>query len=355
MLLSSDGIANELPVRITRHARTVTHDAEISAQVSRRSIEVIQQTNLAVHFGELGSLEIRVPAAIADRWELIDKEIVERLELGRDPSGSRRYRLSFERPVLDKRTLQFRYRLPLVPNLDARQSREIVLPGIMVKEGTAGPTKVGLSLGAEIVLEASDPSWLRVAEDVIPQASDKGPVQTFIQEVPDGALHPFSFKVVACETVPMPPVLVPRLLIKTTLAEDGSRDRVGCWVESHGTDLAFSIPAAPAGLAHGLTAGSSSRSIMTRLISNIGCDSQAIWDRGRLWSSSSIRPADRAATGVCRLLVFWRGEWSSNRSGKSALTEITRSSACRGTGSTRTGGTGMVMFQSKGPLGVVPA
>ncbi len=243
LLLSSDGIANELPVRITRHARTVTHDAEISAQVSRRSIEVIQQTNLAVHFGELGSLEIRVPAAIADRWELIDKEIVERLELGRDPSGSRRYRLSFERPVLDKRTLQFRYRLPLVPNLDARQSREIVLPGIMVKEGTAGPTKVGLSLGAEIVLEASDPSWLRVAEDVIPQASDKGPVQTFIQEVPDGALHPFSFKVVACETVPMPPVLVPRLLIKTTLAEDGSRDRVGCWVESHGTDLAFSIPA----------------------------------------------------------------------------------------------------------------
>ncbi len=338
-----------------RHARTVTHDTEISAQVSRRSIDVIQQTNLAVHFGELGSLEIRVPAAVADRWELIDKEIVERRELGRDPNGSRRYRLSFERPVLDKRTLQFRYRLPLVPSLDAKKSREIVLPGITVKEGSAGMTKVGLLLAAEIALEASDPSWVRVAEDVILQASDKGPVLSFIPEAPDGAFHPFSFKVVARETIPMPPVLVPRLLIKTTLAEDGSRHRVGCWVESHGTDLALSIPEGARWLARGLTAGSSSRSITIRLSSNTGCDSRAIWDRGRPWSSSSIRPADRAATGVWRLLVFWRGEWSSNRSGKSALTGITRSSACRAAGSTRTSGTGMVMFRSKGPLGAAPA
>ncbi len=243
LLLSSDGIVKELPVRITRHSRTVTHDTEISAQASRRSIDVIQQTTLAVHFGVLGSLEIRVPRAIADRWELIDKEIVERRELGRDPDGSRRYRLTFERPVVDKRTLQFRYRLPLVPGLDARQSREIVLPGIMVKEGTAGLTKVGLSLGAEIVLEASDPSWLRVALDQIPQANDKGPVVAFIQDAPDRASHPFSFHAAAREIVPMPPVLVPRLLIKTTLAEDGSRNRVGYWVESHATDLAFSIPA----------------------------------------------------------------------------------------------------------------
>ena len=60
----------------------MTHDSEISAQVSRRTIDVIQQTDLAVRFGELDSLELSVPAAIADRWELIDKEIAERRDLG---------------------------------------------------------------------------------------------------------------------------------------------------------------------------------------------------------------------------------------------------------------------------------
>jgi len=242
LLLSSDGTAFELPVRITRHARTINCDTEISAQVSRRSIDVVQQTNLAVHFGALGSLGIRVPAAIADRWELIEKEIAERRELGRDPDGSRRYRLTFVRPILDKLALRFRYRLPLVPSLDWKKAREIVLPEIAVKEGSAGLAKVGLSPAAEIVVEASDPSWIRVADDVGPLASDKGPVVTFIQEAADRAGHPFSFKAVACEAVPKPPVLVPRLLIRTTLAEDGSRDRVACWVESHGPDLAFSIP-----------------------------------------------------------------------------------------------------------------
>ena len=53
---------------------------------------------------------------------------MEREELGREPDGARRYRLSFDRPVLDKATLRFRYRLPLVPGLDATSAREVVDP-----------------------------------------------------------------------------------------------------------------------------------------------------------------------------------------------------------------------------------
>jgi hypothetical protein len=243
LLLSGDGTAHELPVTIKRHARIVTHDTQISAQVSRRSIDVTQQTNLAVRFGALGSLEILVPAAIADRWELMDKEIAERRELGLYPGGSRRYGLTFDRPVLDKLILRFRYRLPLVPILDSKVSRELVLPEITLREGSAGMTKVALSLATDTVLAARDPTWPRVADDVLPQASDRGPVLTFGQEAGDRAKQPFTFMVLAAETVAMPSFLVPRLLIKTALAEDGSRDSVGCWVESHGTDLAFSIPA----------------------------------------------------------------------------------------------------------------
>ncbi len=229
-------------MRVKRHERSIAFDTELSAEVSRRSIDAIQLTNLVVHFGSLRALEINVPAAIADRWELIDKEIAARQELGVDHDGSRHYRLTFERPVRDKLALRFRYRIPLVPSLDSRNSREIVLPGITFHEGSAGSTKVGLALASEVALVSADPSWVRVSHDVIPQAADKGPVVTFMHDAPDHGLHPFSFKAQACEAIPMPPALVPRLLIKTALADEGSRDRVWCWVESHGTDFAFSIP-----------------------------------------------------------------------------------------------------------------
>jgi hypothetical protein len=242
LLLSGDGNAGELPVRITRNQRTVAHDTEISAHVTRRSIDVIQQTNLAVQFGVLESLEIQVPAAIADRWELLDKEIAECREIGLDPDGSRRYRLRLARPVLDKLALRFRCRLPIVPGLDSEKRRELMLPEIAFKEGSPGRTKVDLALASDIELEASDPAWQRAALDLIPQASDQGPALTFIQEAADRVLRPFSFKVSADEAAPMPTVLVPRLLLNTTLDEDGSRDRVGWWVETHGPDFAFSIP-----------------------------------------------------------------------------------------------------------------
>ena len=100
----------------------------------------------SVRFGVVNSLEMRVPAGIADRWELLDKELADREELGREPDGSRRYRLTFLRPVVDKATLRFRYRLPLVPGLDATTARAITIPLISFKEVPPGPTKVEMSL-----------------------------------------------------------------------------------------------------------------------------------------------------------------------------------------------------------------
>ena len=36
-----------------------------------------------------------MPAGIADRWELLDKDVVDREELGQEPDGARRFRISF--------------------------------------------------------------------------------------------------------------------------------------------------------------------------------------------------------------------------------------------------------------------
>jgi hypothetical protein len=242
LLVSGTGDSKFLPVRIVRPAKTVTHATEIAARVTRRAIDAVQHTTVAVRYAALGSLQVRVPEMIGDRWELVDKEIALRRELGRDPDGSRRYGLTFDRPVLDKTTLQFRYRLPLFPGLDAREGREITLPWISVAEGSAGTTKVALSLATEISLQSSDPSWLRRFDGSATLAANKGSELTFIKENTDNAIHQFKFSALAWNAVPTPAVLAPRLLLKSTLTDEGLQHRAWYCVEAHGPDLAFSIP-----------------------------------------------------------------------------------------------------------------
>jgi hypothetical protein len=158
LLLGDDSQRGFLPIRIVRHARTIAQETGLSVQVSRRWLDVLGRTTFVVRHGSASSLELRVPTAIADRWELLDKELVDRAELGQDADGARRYLLSFIRPVVDRATVRYRYRVPLVPVLDARTVREITIPEVAFNNVTPGPTKVELSLAPEIVL--NEPSRL---------------------------------------------------------------------------------------------------------------------------------------------------------------------------------------------------
>jgi len=243
LLLWDDGNSKYLSIRITHLVRTLHHDTVLSAQVMTRGVDVVQRTTLGVRHGALGSLEIRVPAAIADRWELLEKERVEREELGQEPDGGKRFRLSFDHPVLDKATLRFRYRLPLVPGLDAKSAREVTIPWVSLKEGLAGPAKVGLSLAPEIVLEEAGAGWVRSLDDVRVEPVGEGSTIQFVEGKSGREAGPFTFKALAFETVPLPSFVVPRLLIKTVQGvDDASRSTAWFWVESHGPDFPFALP-----------------------------------------------------------------------------------------------------------------
>ncbi len=240
---SDDGNSRFLPIRITRHARTIVQDTVLSAQVSRRWVDLLGRATFAVRHGVVSSLEVRVPAVIADRWELLEKELVDREELGRDPDGVRRYRLSFARPVVDKATLRFRYRLPLVPGLDAKSVREITIPEISFKDVSPGPTKVEMSLTPEIVLKETDKAWARSSDDVRVEPAGEGALISFEEGDPSSRKLPFTFKALALEPVPLPSFVVPRLLLKTVSGGDDSiRSSALYWVESHGPDFPFALP-----------------------------------------------------------------------------------------------------------------
>jgi hypothetical protein len=243
LLLSDDGNSRFLPIRIARHARTIVQDTVLSAQVSRRWVDLLGRATFTVRHGALSSLEIRVPALIADRWELLEKELVDREELGRDPDGAVRYRLLFARPIAEKATVRFRYRLPLVPGLDAKSMREITIPEISFKNVSPGPTKVEMSLAPEIVLKETDKAWARSSDDVRAEPAGEGALISFEDGDPSSRQLPFTFKAQALEPVPLPFFVVPRLLLKTVSGgDDVIRNSALYWVESHGSDFPFALP-----------------------------------------------------------------------------------------------------------------
>jgi hypothetical protein len=243
LLLTDDGNSRFLPIRIARHARAIAQDTVLSAQVSRKWVDLLGRATFTVRHGVMSSLEIRVPATIADRWELLDKELVDREDVGRDPDGARRYRLTFARPVVEKATLHFRYRLPLVPGLDATNARAISIPEISFRDVSAGPTKVEISLAPEIVLKETDGAWARYSDDFRAEPAGEGAVISFEEEDPSSRKLPFTFKALALETVPLPSFVVPRLLLKTVSGGDDSiRTSALYWVESHGPDFPFALP-----------------------------------------------------------------------------------------------------------------
>jgi hypothetical protein len=243
LLLSDEGNSAFLPIRIKRLARSLSHDSALSVAVTARALEVIQRTTLAVRHGALASVDIRVPAEICDRWELLEKERFDRAELGREPDSLARFRLSFDRPVLDKATLRFRYRIPLVPALESGNAREIKIPWISLKDGLAGPVRLGLSLAPEIVMQGPGPGWVRSLEDDRVEPGNEGTTIQFVAEESGRASRPFTMNVLTLQTVPLPAVVVPRMLIRTVYSSDAPRRNTAWfWVETHGPDFPFALP-----------------------------------------------------------------------------------------------------------------
>jgi hypothetical protein len=243
LLLADDSNSQVLPVRIVRHSRTIAQETVLSLQATRKWVDVLGRAAFVVRHGSVGSLEIRVPASIADRWELLDKELVDREELGRDTEGARRYALSFARPVVDRTTIRFRYRVPLVPGLDSRTAREITIPDVSFKDVSTGPTKVELSLAPEIVLKETDKRWIRTSDEARDQPSGESEAISFEEDRSSTRRVPFTFKALALEPVPLPSFVVARLLLKTVSGgEESIRNSAQYWVESHGPDFPFALP-----------------------------------------------------------------------------------------------------------------
>ena len=231
-----------LKVRLEHHPLEITHETKVSAQIDRLGVDVRQESAVRVRYGAVRSLIVKVPAKTASSWTLSSKEAIPREDLGAAPDGARRFRLTFDRPIVGTSTLAFRYRLPLGRSLGSAEPTSFPISWIQIEEGTAGDCVFDLTPDPNVKLTMNDPSWSR-AQDA--DADLPGTASTLRYRLIPGATAPKGLNVSAelVESVSLPRLVVSRALLAATLGFDDDL-RVHAWyaLDAHPASLSLSLP-----------------------------------------------------------------------------------------------------------------
>jgi len=228
--------------RLTRHPLSIAHDTRISAHLSRRSIDVRQDTELLVRHGSISSLTVRVPLSRSQAWQVQGKETIKREELDQKAGDSRRYRLVFDPPILESSLLTFRFQVPVEGAMANGDPVKTTIPWIGVEEGMSASTTVELAAAPGIKTAVDDTAWTGSALDDEDQSGGDRPRHYRLSKpVPENAGFTFSARLM--DQVSLPPVVVPRSLLRTVLGVDNeSRTHAWYWIESHPASVSFSLP-----------------------------------------------------------------------------------------------------------------
>ena len=118
----------------------------------------------------------------------------------------------------------------------------VALPWIAFEGTGAGPARLEVSTMPGILFQENDPAWGRIPDDGQPSRSGESPALAFVEGTGERG-RPFTFKAMALEPVELPPLVVPRLLIRSVEGFDGTiRSRAQFWVETHGPVFPFAMP-----------------------------------------------------------------------------------------------------------------
>jgi hypothetical protein len=232
--------------RLLRHTRTLVSQSSVEAQVLPQGIEVSQEMTIRVRHGTISTLNVRVPLGPNQPWQAFQgKELVRREELPGEPGEGSRYRLEFNPPVVDSTTLMFKFRLPLSqPPAPGTEGQGAVV-WVALEEGSSELTSVSLGAAPDLRTTVRDPAWAEVHDDSDPGATAMlaGRYRPVDPGTGAGKVGRFPFSVREMEHLSLPPVVVPRALLRSVLdGEHQSRTRAWFWVESHASEFAFRLP-----------------------------------------------------------------------------------------------------------------
>ena len=254
-VLKSNQNPSWLSGRLTRHPLSITQDTKLFAHLTRHSIDVRQDTELRARHGSVRSLTVRVPLSRSEAWQVQSKETIRREELDQKAGDSRRYRLVFDPPILDSSLLTFRFQVPVEVAMANGDPVKMTIPWIGVEEGTSASTTVELTVAPGIKTTVDDAAWISPALDEgDPSGSNRS--HRYRLSRPGAENAGFTFSAGLIDQVSLPPVVVPRSLLRTVLGVDNeSRTHAWYWIESHPASVSFGLPDRASGSVPGSTAG----------------------------------------------------------------------------------------------------
>jgi hypothetical protein len=246
--LRHDGNPPRLPLEVTVHPRTVTSETILLAKIDRHGVEVEQETECIVQFGTMDHLDIEVPAAIQEPWELEGGPVASRAGLGSASAAGRRYRLKLAGEVADRVKLRFRYRLASSPPLLPEQTAELTIPWLRFVEATSASVRASIAAEPAIGLDLKGTGWVRAEDDastvVAPDESGL-PVRLALTATGTGTeAPPIRLAATTRSLTTLPSLVASRLWLRTIQGLEGDlRVAASYLVESHEGSLSVALPA----------------------------------------------------------------------------------------------------------------
>ena len=261
--------------------------------------------------------------------------------------------MSFDRAVVERATVRFRYRLPLRQGArfhhgagsDDRQDHD------RGRRGRPGESRAWSSI-RRLSFSRTPPGWIRAADDLRSEPAGERPVLQFVEKDQPKPARPFAFKARALAQVALPPPGD-----SAAADQDGRRDWTGRDARLRGTGSSCTVPSFRSSFPRGSsgsklasTVESPIKWIMISRRRGIVCgfpgDSGSKTGAGRAGISGDGAEAGRelAASEAARR----RGGSAGSLGGSSALEPGRRWNSC-GAGRTRIIGPGAVFPGNGGP------
>ena len=238
--------SNQNPIwlcgHLTRHPLSITHDTKVSAHLTRRSIDVRQDSELRVRHGSVSSLTVRVPLSTPQPWQVQAKETIRREELDQKTGDWCRYRLVFDPPIVENSLLTFRFQEPMEKAVTNAEPVKTTIPWIVIEEGISASATVELILAPGIKVAVDDKAWTgTIPDEADPSGNNRRQLYSLSEPAPKNAGLTLSASLL--DQVSLPSVVVPRSLLRTVMGvDDESRTHAWYWIESHPATVSFSLP-----------------------------------------------------------------------------------------------------------------
>jgi len=211
-----------LPLKLTVHPIKLSHSTTLMVRLDRRGAAVQQEVECGIRFGTTNHVDVTVPEAVRDTWEVEAPAGVTRTELDGGERGASRVRLNLPVELNRSTRLRFRYRIDYGSALLNEASTSLSIPWIRLPESSGAVAPIRATIVGEpgVSPALGGKGWTPGESSLTDRDSSPDRLSCSAAEATGLGLD---LRVSALPLAVLPTVVVPRLWVRTAQGADGRR------------------------------------------------------------------------------------------------------------------------------------